>query len=186
MNSALLLAAGRGSRMQDTLKPLLEVEGQTMLARALDFLAGLKLGEIVVVLGYQAEAIEPHVTRGRVVYNPAWEEGMASSIRTGVEALSSQSQAVLIMPVDLPELRDHEVGRQVLQAPGPIAAPVHRGRRGHPVRFDRCLYPELLQLEGDRGAAALLDRHPVSLVEVETPAIYRDRDSRPRREKGRS
>lgn len=184
MNSALLLAAGRGSRMGDTLKPLLEVEGQTMLSRALDFLGRLDLGEIVVVLGYRAEAIEPHVRGARVVNNRAWEEGMASSIRAGVEALSAHSQAVLIMPVDLPELTDHEVGRRVLEAPGPIAAPVHQGRRGHPVRFDRCLYPELLQLKGDRGAAALLERHPVSLVEVDTPAIYRDRDSRPPGEKG--
>lgn len=177
MNSALVLAAGRGARMQGALKPLVVVEGQTMLARALAFLAPLDLGEILVVLGHRASEVEPHVLPGRAVFNPAWEEGMASSIRVGVQALAPTSRAVLILPVDLPELTDCSVGQRVLAAPGPIAAPVHQGRRGHPVRFDRVLYPELLELRGDRGAAALLQRHPVSLVEVSTPSIYRDRDS---------
>lgn len=177
MNSALVLAAGRGARMEGALKPLVVVDGQTMLARALAFLEPLDLGEILVVLGHRAREVEPYVLPGRAVFNPLWEEGMASSIRAGVMALAHTSRAVLILPVDLPELTDSSVGERVLAAPGPIAAPVHQGRRGHPVRFDRALYPELLELRGDRGAAALLQRHPVSLVEVATPSIYRDRDS---------
>ncbi len=177
MNSGLLLAAGRGSRMGGELKPLHVVDGRTMLQIALDFLGQLDLGEILVVLGHRAEEIEPHVRPARAVYNPSWEEGMGASIRVGVEALSPASSAVLILPVDLPGLTDPSIGRRVLQAPGPIAAPIHRGRRGHPVRFDRQLYDELKALTGDKGAQVLLERYPVSLVEVDSPGIHRDRDS---------
>lgn len=174
--TGILLAAGRGQRMEGELKPLHRVGGKTMLARALAFLEPLGLAEIVVVLGHRAEEIIPHVTGARVVLNPHWEEGMASSIRAGVEA-ALEADRVLVMPVDLPELTDPEVGRSLLRAEGLIVAPVHGGRRGHPVRFDRRLFPELLALRGDRGAAELLARHGVTLVEVDTPAIYRDRDS---------
>lgn len=163
--------------MQGAVKPLVVVDGETMLARALRYLGQLGLDDILVVLGHRAEEVEPHVSLGRVVRNPHWEEGMAASIRAGVAALPPECRAVLIMPVDLPELTDPSVGIRVMQAPGPIAAPIHQGRRGHPVRFDRALFPELLELRGDRGAAELLRRHPVSLIPVDTAGIYRDRDN---------
>ena len=106
-------------------------------------------------------------------------EGMGTSLATGVRAASDADGWVVAladMPFILPDTTRSVM--QALRAGAAIAAPVFRGERGHPVGFDRRFYLELSELRGDKGARALLERHPesITLVEVEDRGVLRDID----------
>lgn len=182
MISAIVLAAGESRRMGRP-KPLVSLDGRTMLQRTLDHLGATRVDEIVVVLGHRAADVLPTL-KGlgcRVVINREYRRGMSTSIRRGLQAVSPQAQAVLVVLGDQPRIgpevidrlveRFHRQGRS-------IVVPVFRGRRGHPVLFGRSLWDQLRVLEGDIGGRQLLNRYPreVCEVEVDDPGILEDID----------
>jgi molybdenum cofactor cytidylyltransferase len=117
---------------------------------------------VYVVIPPGADATTQALSRldVRFVVNLARDEGMASSIRAGVAALSSEFDAVVIGLADQP-LASAEVTRQLCErwrAGGAAAvAPEYRDGRGHPVLFGRECFAALLALRGDVGARAVLD-----------------------------
>lgn len=180
--SAILLAAGRSSRMGAT-KALLPWRGTTLIEYQLAQLAAPdEVTEIVVVTGYDADEIEPLVARApkaRAVRNDAWESGKVSSILAGLRALSPACDTILLLAVDQP--RPVALLRALLdehaRARPPITLPVFDGRRGHPLVFDRALLPELLAIdEATLGVRALVARHTAGVREVRSddPAVLLD------------
>lgn len=127
------------------------------------------------------------------VVNYNWAEGMASSLRRGLEAALARCaetdellSAVGVCPVDLP-LLNKEAVKSVLRSyagcaepEGTILVPECGGRRGHPVIFGSAYFKELSLLEGDRGGAAILKSHKESLilVSVNDAGIFEDCDDR--------
>ena len=92
------------------------------------------------------------------------ESGMGHSIACGVRA-TSEASGWLIALADMPFIRPETI-RQVadlLRTDARLAAPLYRGRRGHPVGFNRIFYRELVSLSGDAGARDILDRHAAAL-----------------------
>ncbi len=181
--SAVVLAAGCSERMGWP-KQLLPVNGTPMLVHVIDAILGAGIDEVVVVLGCAAERIAP-VLAGltvSIVVNEAWPEGLASSVRTGLAAVTPQAEAVVFAPADLPRLTAAAV-RAVVQRYAatrrPIVVPVYAGRRGNPVLFARCLFAELGALRGDQGGRALLATHQadVEAVEVSDAGILLDVDT---------
>jgi molybdenum cofactor cytidylyltransferase/nicotine blue oxidoreductase len=184
--AAAVLAAGRGSRLGgDAAKPLLEWRGRPLVAWAVDAALGSDLRPLVVVVGYRGDEVRAALadssraprssrtpvgvdTEMIVVENPDWEEGIASSVRAALVALTPipTVDAVCIGLADQPMVG---VGayRRLAAHPGsaPIAAAVYGGEPGNPVKLARNLWGDALQLRGDVGARALMRDHPVDLVE---------------------
>lgn len=160
--------------------------GGTVLARTVAPHLEAGLPRVLVVLGWDAARVQaaaslPNDPRLRVIVNEAWEEGMASSLRCGIEACGG-AEAVLVALGDEPGVT---VGRlQGLLAAWssrtPLVVPVHTGRPSRPVLFSRSLFPELLCLTGDEGGRQVVRRHWSQAVQVEaeplldldTPADY--------------
>jgi len=90
---AVILAAGGSSRMGRP-KPLLEIGGRPLVACAAEAALAAAVWPVVVVLGAHAEKIRPALARLPVlpIENPAWSEGMASSLRAGLAALRQFSR----------------------------------------------------------------------------------------------
>src|SRR3989442_5335357 len=103
MISAIVLAAGTSSRMGSP-KPLLIVGGRTLVEHVLETVRDANVDEIVVVLGHEASRVRSHVSfdGARSVVNPAYAEGMSSSIRAGVQAADVRSDGFLIVLGDQP------------------------------------------------------------------------------------
>lgn len=128
---------------------------------------------VVVVLGAHAEEILDRVDLGEAlaVVNPEWEEGIASSIRVGLDLLTREGhyEGALIALGDQPRIPP-EVPPALLAAAEesarPAVVPVYRYQRGNPVLFGRSLWPRLMSLQGDAGAASLLRAHPTWVQEV--------------------
>lgn len=181
---ALLLAAGAGRRM-GRLKQLLPMRGTPMLQHALDRLLASRVDSVVLVLGCEAERVLaqlrlPEGDRVRLARNPDWQTGMASSLACGLEA-APEAEAVLVALGDLPGVPPQVVDRLIEEAGKTgctVVAPVFEGRRGHPVLFRRARFDQLRALEGDSGAAGILQADPrqVLLVPVDSPGILRDVD----------
>jgi xanthine dehydrogenase accessory factor len=181
---ALLLAAGAARRM-GRLKQLLPWQGRPMLQHALDHLLDSRVDSVVLVLGCEGERVLQNLSlsagdRVRVVHNPDWRTGMASSLVCGLQA-APDAEAVLVALGDLPAIPPGVVDlliEEAAQGGCTVVAPVYEGRRGHPVLFGRTHFDQLRALEGDSGGAGILRAHPgqVRLVPVDSSGILHDVD----------
>lgn len=170
--AAVILAAG-GSRRLGRPKQL-EPWGDTNLlghvvARTFEF----PVDEVWVVVGYEAERIlaETDLGASGVVENPEWEEGIASSIRVGLDALTrlSRCDQALIVIGDQPSVPVEVVDELLAshaRSDRPVSVPKYRYSSGNPVLVDRLLWPRLMSLEGDEGAGRLWQAHPEWVDEV--------------------
>ena len=169
--SAVVLAAG-GARRLGRLKQLLPWGGRTMIEHVVDTVLASTVDEVVVVLGCQAAAVQPTLANlpVRGVVNAAWVEGLATSLRAGLAAVSPQAEAALFVLGDQPRLTAQTIDRLLAHYRAtrcPIVVPVYRGRRGNPVLFARSLFPELLTLQGDVGGRVLLEKQRADIAEVD-------------------
>lgn len=170
--AAVILAAG-GSRRLGRPKQL-EPWGDTNLlghvvARTNEF----PVEEVWVVVGYEADRIlaETELGEAGVVENPEWEEGIASSIRVGLDALTrlSRCDQALIVIGDQPAVPVEVVDELLAshaKSDRPVSVPKYRYTSGNPVLVDRLLWPRLMSLEGDEGAGRLWQAHPEWVNEV--------------------
>ena len=124
---ALLLAAG-GSRRMGHPKQLLLWQGASLVRRAAETALGSRCSELLVVLGSHAAEVSAELggLPLRTCVNPDWAEGIASSLRTGVEALGEHADAVLVLLADQPKVDSALLDRLIV---GPGAHPATTARR---------------------------------------------------------
>ncbi|MBL9187692.1 MAG: nucleotidyltransferase family protein [Opitutaceae bacterium] len=181
---AIILAAGASTRL-GTPKQLLLVEGRPLLVRAVESALASPAWPVVVVLGAHAEKIRPALARLPVLIaeNPAWAEGMASSLRAGITTLrqfSRRLDAALVALCDQPafsaETIDRLVAAQRATGRGIVAAR-YGGRPGAPALFLREHFPALAALTGEEGARSLLHDDPARVATVDLPELALDLDT---------
>jgi molybdenum cofactor cytidylyltransferase len=178
----ILLAAGSGSRFGgDKLLATLP-DGAAIGVSAYRRLRGA-LPEVHVVVRSEDRALQELFAReGATVIECADAAlGMARSLIAGIDS-APQAAGWLIALADMPFVQVATIAAvaRALSEGALIALPIYRGRRGHPVGFSRRLRAQLLQLSGDEGARAIVQRHATQVQEVECddPGIVRDIDTR--------
>ena len=167
---AVILAAGMSSRMGET-KQLIRLGENTLLEQVMEIVRSSRVDEIVLVLGHQAETIKKRVgiKNLKVVINESYQQGMGTSLRTGLAALSSGTNAALIVLADQPFVRAETLDRlidQYEQSGAQIAIPIYKGFRGNPVLLGRSVFPEVMALTGDIGCRAIFGNHVEGIVKV--------------------
>jgi len=178
----LVLAAGAGSRFGGG-KLLAPIGGRPVLQHVLDALASAGVGDVVVVLGGDAPAVEAAITwrDERRVVNPAPERGLASSLQVGFEAVGPDATAVLVALGDQP-LVSPEVVRSLVDAPAdpkrPIVVPVYPDDGGrNPVLLRRAAFGLVAEASGDRGLGPVLAAYPELVAEVPVAGVNPDVDT---------
>jgi CTP:molybdopterin cytidylyltransferase MocA len=154
-------------------KQLVDWGGRPLLQHVLREVAAWPVGGVVVVLGASSDAILERVDFGTalVAINPGWEQGLASSLRVGLDVLGREArfdQAFLVLG-DQPHIPAEVPGALLAGAEEsgrPAVVPVYRYQRGNPVLVARSLWARLMSLEGDAGAGGLLAAHPAWVHEV--------------------
>ena len=184
----ILLAGGNSSRLGRP-KQLLTLEGETLLQHSLQVASASQAHPIVLVLGAQADIIKNDVDKLNlhIVQNNDWEEGMASSIRAGIKALTRiepDAEGSILMVCDQPYVTSSLLNKliSVHQRTGkPIIASMYENTFGPPVLFHHSVFDELIQLKGDVGAKSILQKHaddvevipfPEGTYDVDTEADY--------------
>src|SRR5712691_5579332 len=145
MISGIILSAGESRRMGSP-KALLRYQGKTFIERICNAYLTANIDELIVVLGARADelrrALPAHPTL-RTVVNPRYFQGQLSSLMTGIGALSSESEAVIVNLVDHPLVTAETIKALIASfraAPLPILIAAYQGRRGHPVLFSSQVY----------------------------------------------
>ena len=185
--TAVLLAAGAGTRLGLGPKALLPFHGRTLVEVLADVLLAGGCREVVTVIGADAATVRAatDLSRHRVIENPDWNTGMGSSFRAGVAAATPEDH-VLIALVDQPGLTNETVARLLAShRPGRVTAAAYRGPegkllRGHPLLLDSSLRAEAAETAtGDAGARFFLRAHPglIDLVDCSDLSGGEDLDS---------
>jgi len=170
--AAVVLAAG-GSRRLGRPKQLEPWGDHNLLGHVVARTHLFPVDEVWVVLGRDADRILAETDLGDafVVENLEWEEGIASSLRVALDAITrlSKCDRALIVIGDQPEIPVETV-RELFAAHDagnkPVTVPKYRYNWGNPVIVDRSLWPRLMSLEGDEGAQRLWQAHPEWVNEV--------------------
>jgi molybdenum cofactor cytidylyltransferase len=163
---AVLLAAGAGSRLGGRPKALLQLGGVPLILRQLIALSGAGVDEVVVVLGHHAQAIEAAVRAFPItlVHNPRPDDGQASSVRAGLQALSPRLDAVMVALADQPLIDAQDITALIgaFKKRGDAAMVVPRvdGEPGNPVIFEASLREAWLAGDADGACRRWRQAHP--------------------------
>ena len=164
MISCVLLSAGYSSRFGSP-KALVNFDGSKLIERLQNILLASNLDEIIVVLGANAQDIEPYLlkhTKIKVVYNKDYNLGQTSSFKAGLKTVSVSSKGIMLLPVDFPliaaatikGLVDQFSRREPL-----VLIPTYLNKKGHPSVFHQSLAQELLALKDEEGINTVVHRH---------------------------
>jgi molybdenum cofactor cytidylyltransferase len=188
--ATIILAAGGSARLGQP-KQLIQSNGESLVRRMTQQALALRAGPVVVVLGANQDRIMKELTGLAIttVVNPTWAEGMASSLRTGLRALDTEStEAFLIMLTDQPyvtvDLLQRLIDTRRTTGRGIIASRYAEpeGILGVPALFDNHYRREFLNLTGDTGARKLIQQYasdstsvlfPLAGIDLDTPADLR-------------
>jgi molybdenum cofactor cytidylyltransferase len=184
---AIVLAAGKSTRMGRPKANLPLEGGDTFLSRIVRTFSDAAVDDVVVVLGHDADAIArvfaPTGVAVRFVPNPDYETGQLSSLLKGLNAVDRPGvRAVLVMLVDVPLVTAHTVRAVVdhyLQTRAPVVRPVRGPEHGHPVLIDRSLFDEIRRADPDAGARVVVRAHASARgdVEVDDNGAFLDIDT---------
>lgn len=173
--AGIVLAAGASQRMGRN-KLFLELEGETLLRRAVGRAGAAGLSPVLVVLGYQAEQALQEVSglTCQPILNPDYAQGINTSTWAGVAAVPAQAKAAIIMLGDMPFVTAGMMATLVERFRGsraPLVLSEYAGIQAPPTLFDRALLDEYLLMEKDACTKRLVKRHRSEALVVSWPEV---------------
>jgi len=183
--AALVLAAGRSTRMGGPNKLLAEIGGKPLVRFVAEQALASRAAPVLVVTGHERAKVEAALAglRVRFVHNPDYAAGLSTSLKAGLAALPPEVDGAIVCLGDMPQVTAGLIDR-MLDAFDPargafVVVPIIEGKRGNPVVWSRRFFPDLMALEGDVGARHLIAAHAdaVAEVPVEDSAALTDVDT---------
>lgn len=170
--AAIVLAAGRSTRMGGPNKLLAEISGRPLVRIAAEEALASRARPVVVVTGHERERVEAALKGLDVVFvhNPDYAQGLSTSLKAGVARLPEDVDGAIVCLGDMPQVTAPLIDR-LLAAFDPekgalVVVPTVEGKRGNPVVWSRRFFADLAGLEGDVGARHLIGAYPEAVVEV--------------------
>ena len=170
--AAVLLAAGRSTRMGGPNKLLAEIGGRPLVRIAAEQALASRARPVIVVTGHQRDKVEAAL-KGldvRTVHNPNFAEGLSTSVKTGLAAVPETADGAIVCLADMPQVTAPLIDKLVTafdpERGALVVIPTIDGKRGNPVVWARRFFPELMGLDGDVGARHLIGRYPEAVAEV--------------------
>ena len=178
--AALIVAAGMSKRMGE-FKPMLSIGSISIAQRVIATLQQSGVSKIVMVTGYNATALERHLSGNGVIFlrNDHYETTqMFDSVRIGLRYLKGKCDRVLFTPVDVPLFTAGTV-KAILDSGAALACPMCEGKQGHPILIAEPLIQEILLDCGEQGLKGAMDRcsEPLVRIDVEDPGTIHDADT---------
>jgi molybdenum cofactor cytidylyltransferase len=172
---AIVLAAGRSSRMGRAKATLPLDDGDTFLSRIVGTFLAAGVDDVVVVVGHDADAIVNRFTesglRARFVANLDYDRGQLSSLVAGLTVVDRPgTTAALITLVDVPLVSAGTVSAVLdcyRRTQAPIVRPTSGARHGHPLLIDRSLFAALRGADPDVGAKPIVRAHASAAGDID-------------------
>ena len=177
MISAILLAAGQSKRMDGENKLTKEIQDIPLIKRSVQNILASSVNELIVVLGHQKEIIEKLIDKNekiKFVFNKDFENGMASSIKVGLNHLSKNTEAFFICLGDMPMVNS-DIYNQLIKSMNQkeILVPTYKSQQGNPVLFNKSMKEKIMDTMGDVGAKKILElnKDKISNLEINNQNI---------------
>ncbi len=182
--AAIVLAAGRSTRMGGPNKLLATIDGEPLVRIAVRAAMNSRAGPVTVVTGHMRDQVEAALQDFdvKLVHNEDYREGLSTSLRTGIGAIPASADAAVVLLADMPRITPQTIDRLIdAYDPGAgalIVVPTVKGKRGNPVLWSRRYFDKLLAIKGDVGARHLIGDNPEAVVEIELDdTIHLDLDT---------
>jgi molybdenum cofactor cytidylyltransferase len=167
-------------------KLLLKIDGETLIGHVVKAAKESSADEVIVVLGYEAQKIKEELARldCRLVVNENYMKGQSGSVKVGLSVVSSNAEAIMILPADVALIDPESISRVVEEyrkSRNRIVIASHQQHSGHPILIDRALFPEVSEIDEEtQGLKAVINHHPseIKYVEVGTENVLIDIDTR--------
>jgi molybdenum cofactor cytidylyltransferase len=170
--AAVVLAAGRSTRMGGPNKLLAEIGGKPLVRIAAEQALASRASPVIVVTGHEHERVAAALDGlpVKLVHNPGFADGLGGSLKTGIAAVPVEADGAVVCLGDMPQV-DSDLINQLIAAFDPekgalAVVPVFDRRRGNPVLWSRRFFPDLMTIEGDIGARHMIGRYNEAVVEV--------------------
>ncbi|MGH6789803.1 MAG: NTP transferase domain-containing protein [Pseudolabrys sp.] len=170
--AAVVLAAGRSTRMGAINKLIAEMGGKPLVRIAAEQALASRASPVIVVTGHQKEKVEAALKglNVRFVHNPDYAEGLGTSLKAGIAAVPENADGAIVCLGDMPQV-DAALIDRLLATFDPergalIVVPTIDGRRGNPVVWARRFFHELMGIGGDIGARHLIGSYAEAVAEV--------------------
>jgi molybdenum cofactor cytidylyltransferase len=170
--AAVVLAAGRSTRMGAVNKLIAEIGGKPLVRIAAEQALASRVSPVIVVTGHEREKVEEALDGlpVRLVHNPDYADGLGTSLKAGIAAVPEDADAAIVCLGDMPQV-DSALIDKLLAAFDPekgalVVTPSIDGRRGNPVVWSRRFFNDLMQIQGDIGARHLIGNYAEAVVEV--------------------
>jgi molybdenum cofactor cytidylyltransferase len=170
--AAVILAAGRSTRMGGPNKLLADIGGRPLVRIAAEEALASRARPVIVVTGHQRDKVEAAIAGLKVerVHNPAFADGLSTSLKTGLAAVPGEVDGAVVLLGDMPQVRaaliDRLIGAFDPERGALVVVPTIEGKRGNPVVWSRRFFPELMALDGDIGARHVIGRYAEAVTEV--------------------
>jgi molybdenum cofactor cytidylyltransferase len=170
--AAIVLAAGRSTRMGGPNKLLADVGGRPLVRIATEEALASRAQPVVVVTGHQREQVEAALKGLPVIlaHNPDFAQGLSTSLKAGLAALPAGADGAIVCLGDMPQVDAGLIDRLVAafepEKGALVVVPTIAGKRGNPVVWSRRFFADLSRLDGDVGARHLIGAYPEAVVEV--------------------
>jgi molybdenum cofactor cytidylyltransferase len=170
--AAVVLAAGRSTRMGAVNKMLAEIGGKPLVRIAAEQALASRAKPVIVVTGHERERVEQALAglAVQLVHNPDYAEGLGTSLKAGIAALPEVADGAVVCLGDMPQvdagLIDKLIGGFDPERGALVVVPSIEGRRGNPVLWSRRFFPDLMQIQGDIGARHLIGQYAEAVVEI--------------------
>lgn len=172
MISAILLAAGKSERMNGENKLLKEINGIPLISHSIRNILDSSIDELIIVLGFQKEKIRNIIRKNnkiKIVINEKYENGMSSSIITGLNNLSKNTEAFFICLSDMPFVNKNIYNKLILNKnKKEIIVPTYKKRQGNPVLFPIDMKNKIMTIKGDLGAKKILLLNKDKILNIDT------------------
>ncbi|HEX6746166.1 MAG TPA: nucleotidyltransferase family protein [Longimicrobium sp.] len=172
--AGVVLAAGASTRFGRN-KLLIEIDGETLLHRAVRRAGEAGLDPVLVVVGHEAERAMAEIADlpCRAVHNPDFAQGQNSSVRAGIAAVPADAAAAVIILADMPFVTAEMIAALVdrFRATGaPLVISEYEGVHAPPTLYSRTLFAELAAVEGERCGKHVVKQHRFEAERVAWPA----------------
>lgn len=170
---AVVLGAGRSSRMGKANKLMAEFDGVPLARRTAERVVEAGLAGTVFVVGHQAERLRAALAGLpiQLVDNPDHAEGLSTSLKVGLRAISGRADGLMVVLADMPEVSAaalHRLAQAFIDSGGrSIVRATHGGKRGNPVILPRALFAQIEGLQGDTGARQIVETSDLPIIDVE-------------------
>ena len=170
--AAVVLAAGRSTRMGGPNKLLAEIRGRPLVRIVVEEALASHAKPVIVVVGHQRGEVEKVLADlpVQLIYNPDFAQGLGTSLKAGIAAVPAEADGAIVCLADMPQV-DASLLNRLIAAFDPdrgalIVMPTVEGKRGNPVLWSRRFFPDLMAIEGDVGARHFIARYGEAVVEV--------------------